>query len=214
MALVFFQAPEEPVQCAIEIARALKSHRHIQLRMGIHSGRVDHVKDVNDRLNVAGAGINVAKRIMDCGDAGHILLSKRVAEDLAHDRYWRPQLHELGEIDLKHDENVVIVNLYTDKCGKFATRSRTTPEKSIAVLPFENLSADPENAFFAVGMQDEILTDLAKIADLKVTSRTSVKQYETGIKRNIREIASALGVAHLVEGSVQRFGNRIRLGHS
>jgi TolB-like protein/class 3 adenylate cyclase/Tfp pilus assembly protein PilF len=216
MALVFFQTPEEPVQCAMEIARALKNHRHIQLRMGIHSGRVDQVKDVNDRLNVAGAGINIAKRVMDCGDAGHILLSKRVAEDLAQDRYWRQHLHELGEIELKHGENVVIVNLYRGEFGnpkrpgKFAATSRTTPEKSIAVLPFENLSADPENAFFAVGMQDEILTDLAKIADLKVTSRTSVKQYETGVKRNIREIANALGVAHLVEGSVQRFGNRIR----
>jgi TolB-like protein/class 3 adenylate cyclase/Tfp pilus assembly protein PilF len=217
MALVFFQTPEEPVRCAMEIARALKNHRHIRLRMGIHSGRVDQVKDVNDRLNVAGAGINVAKRVMDCGDAGHILLSKRVAEDLAQDRYWRPRLHELGEIELKHGESVVIVNLYTEELGnpqppfKFATTSGTVPEKSIAVLPFENLSTDPENAFFAIGMQDQILTDLARIADLKVTSRTSVRQYETGVKRNIREIANALRVAHVVEGSVQRFGNRVRL---
>jgi TolB-like protein/class 3 adenylate cyclase/Tfp pilus assembly protein PilF len=216
MALVFFQTPEEPVRCALEIARALKNYPHVRLRMGIHSGPVDQLRDVNDRLNVAGPGINVAKRVMDCGDAGHILLSKRVAEDLAHDAYWRARLHELGEVELKHGEKLVIVNLYTQQVGnskpplKFTTISPVMPHKSIAVLPFENLSADRENAFFALGMQDQILTDLAKIADLKVTSRTSVRQYETGVKRNIREIANALGVAHVVEGSVQRSGNRVR----
>ena len=102
MALVFFQTPEEPVQCAMEIARALKNHPQIRLRMGVHSGPVDQVKDVNDRVNVAGAGINMAQRVMACGDAGHILLSKRVAEDLAQDKLWQPHLHELGEVELKH----------------------------------------------------------------------------------------------------------------
>ena len=77
-ALVFFRTPEEPVECALEITRALKNHPHIRLRMGVHSGPVDQVKDVNDRLNVAGAGINIAQRVMDCGDADHILISKRV----------------------------------------------------------------------------------------------------------------------------------------
>src|SRR5919109_839635 len=102
MALVFFQSPEEPVQCAMEIARALKNDQHIRLRMGVHSGPVDQIKDVNDRSNVAGAGINIAQRVMDCGDAGHILVSKRVADDLAQDSLWQPLLHEVGQIEVKH----------------------------------------------------------------------------------------------------------------
>src|SRR5437899_3522989 len=81
----------------------------------------------------------------------------------------------------------------------------------IAVLPFENLSTDHENAFFTYGVQDEILNGLAKIGDLKVISRTSVMQYESGVKRNLRQIANELGVAHIVEGSVQRAGNRVRV---
>src|SRR6266568_2274607 len=117
MALVFFQTPEEPVQCAMEIARALKSHPHIRLRMGVHSGPVDQIKDVNDRINVAGAGINIAQRVMDCGDAGHILLSKRVADDLAQDKLWQPHLHELGEIEVKHGRKLGIVNLYSEEIG-------------------------------------------------------------------------------------------------
>jgi class 3 adenylate cyclase len=117
MALVFFQTPEEPVQCAMEVARALKSHPNIRLRMGVHSGPVDQVKDVNDRLNVAGVGINIAQRVMDCGDAGHILLSKRVADDLAQDSLWQPHLHELGEVEGKHGTKLGIVNLYTDELG-------------------------------------------------------------------------------------------------
>src|SRR6266404_7881093 len=168
MALVFFQSPEEPVHCAMEIAKALKSYPHIRLRMGVHSGPVDQVTDVNDQTNVAGAGINIAQRVMDCGDAGHILVSKRVADDLAQDRLWQPLLHELGEIEVKHGVNLGIVNLYTAELGnphapeKLSRRAETAkqpasssdisvnvPEKSIAVLPFENLSADPENAFFA-----------------------------------------------------------------
>jgi TolB-like protein/class 3 adenylate cyclase/Flp pilus assembly protein TadD len=230
MALVFFQTPEEPVQCAMEIAKALGNHPDIQLRMGVHSGPVDQIKDVNDRANVAGAGINIAQRVMSCGDAGHILLSKRVADDLAHDSLWQPILHELGEIELKHGVKIGIVNLHTAELGNPATprgfvgRAQNnaainervdngidTPDKSIAVLPFESLSADPNNTFFADAIQDEILTDLAKIADLKVISRTSVMQYKTGVKRNLREIADELGVAHIVEGSVQPAGNRVRV---
>ena len=269
MALVFFQTPEEPVQCAMEIARALKNHPHIRLRMGVHSGPVDQVKDVNDRSNVAGAGINIAQRVMDCGDAGHILVSKRVADDLAQDRLWQPHLHELGEVELKHGQKVGIVNLYTEELGnarppekfealkqkqdasitgrdtssilrdkralaavailllaalgigfwkfhhstapKLTSTSATMPEKSIAVLPFENLSEEKANAFFADGVQDEILTDLARIADLKVISRTSVMHYRSGVARNLREIAEQLGVAHVLEGSVQRSGNRVRV---
>ncbi len=230
MALVFFQSLEEPVQCALEISRALKNHPRLRLRMGVHSGPVDQVKDVNNRSNVAGAGINIAQRVMDCGDAGHILVSQRVADDLAQDSLWQPHLHELGEIEVKHGVKVGIVNVYTEELGNpeapakvsqpEATpqpftiplaRASTVPEKSIAVLPFENLSADPENVFFVDGVHDEILTDLARIADLKVISRTSVMQYKTGAKRNLREIAGELGVAHVVEGSVQRAGNRVRV---
>jgi TolB-like protein/class 3 adenylate cyclase/Tfp pilus assembly protein PilF len=230
MALVFFQTPEEPVQCAMEIARALKNHPDIRLRMGVHSGPVDQVKDVNDRLNVTGVGINVAQRVMDCGDAGHILVSKRVADDLAQDRLWQPHLHELGEIDVKHGAKVAIFNVHTAELGNPVLPEKLShhpqasklsaaesedvsamPEKSIAVLPFENLSADPNNTFFADAIQDEILTDLSNIADLKVISRTSVMQYKTGAKRNLREIADELGVAHIVEGSVQPAGNRVRV---
>src|SRR2546422_7467230 len=230
MALVFFQSPEEPVHCAMEIAKALKNYPHIRLRMGVHSGPVDQVTDVNDQTNVAGVGINFAQRVMDCGDAGHILISKRVADDLAQDRLWQPHLHELGEIEVKHGVKLGIVNLYTAELGnphapeKLSRRAEAAkqparssdatanvPEKSIAVLPFENLSAEQENAFFTDGVQDEILTNLAKIADLKVISRTSVMQYKDVAKRNLREIASALGVAHILEGSVQRAVNRVRV---
>ena len=230
MALVFFQSPEEPVHCAMEIAKALKNYPHIRLRMGVHSGPVDQVTDVNDQKNVAGVGINFAQRVMDYGDAGHILISKRVADDLAQDRLWQPLLHELGEIEVKHGVKLGIVNLHSAELGNphapqklspqagaakqpiasFKTES-VVPEKSIAVLPFENLSAEQENAFFTDGVQDEILTNLGKIADLKVISRTSVLQYKTGMKRNLREIANALGVAHVVEGTVQRAGNRVRV---
>src|SRR5438128_8529343 len=229
MALVFFESPEEPVQCALEISRLVKNYPRLRLRMGVHSGPVDQIKDVNDRLNVAGAGINIAQRVMDCGDAGQILVSKRVADDLAQDSLWQPLLHELGEIEVKHGMKLSIVNLYTAELGNSHPPDRmsgqaaavkqpaVSPEiapdiskKSIAVLPFENLSADPENAFFADGVQDEILTNLAKIADLKVISRSSVMQYRVPT-RNLRQIANELGVAHILEGNVQRAGNRVRV---
>jgi adenylate cyclase len=278
MALLFFRSPEEPVRCALEISRALQDHTHIQLRMGIHSGPVNRVTDVNDKTNFAGAGINVAQRVMDCGDAGHILLSGHVAEDLTHYRHWQPYLHDLGECKVKHGLRLHLFNVYKDNLGnpeapekvKSEKRSKQAfalwsipssrwprvaliatllvsavavaissliffhrtslsptklthpeatntgqppaiPEKSIAVLPFENLSDDKENAYFAGGVQDEILTNLAKIADLKIISRTSVRQYKSGIARNLPEISRQLGIAHVVEGSVQRSGNRVRV---
>src|SRR5437867_2508643 len=273
MALVFYQTPKEPVQCEMEIARALKNHPQIRLRMGVHSGPVDQVKDVNDRLNVAGAGINIAQRVMACGDAGHILLSERVAEDLAQDKLWQPHLHELGEIEVKHGRKLGIVNLYSEEIGnpkvpekltgasrqpaerpvqvgwsrliKIAalllicllaaiaaiillrhrgtylpsTQTLTSPapvretsvaEKSIAVLPFENLSRDPNNAYFADGIQDEILTRLSKIADLKVISRTSTQHYRSA-PENLPEIAKQLGVANILEGRVQKSGDAVRV---
>src|SRR5713226_5251323 len=117
MALVFRTNPEAPVECAVEIGRALKSHPAIQLRMGIHSGPVNEVVDVNQRANIAGAGINMAQRVMDCGDAGHILLSKHVAEDLEQDDRWRPLLHDLGTCEVKHGMRVGVTNLYSDEVG-------------------------------------------------------------------------------------------------
>jgi TolB-like protein/class 3 adenylate cyclase/Flp pilus assembly protein TadD len=252
MALVFYTSPEAPAQCAVEISRAVKEHPRLQLRMGIHSGPVSGVVDVNERANLAGAGLNMAQRMMDCGDAGHILLSKHVAEDLEEYEQWRPLLHDLGACEVKHGVRVSVVNLYADQVGnprlpkKFeALKKRrvqmrwaaTTaallalgvivagiamfsryrirsilapPEKSIAVLPFDNLSSDRENAYFADGIQDEILTRLSKIADLKVISRTSTQQYQSK-PGNLSEIARQLGVAHILEGSVQKSGDAVRV---
>src|SRR5256714_3151629 len=117
MALVFYTSPEAPAQCAVEISSALKEHPRRQLRMGIHSGPVRRVVDVNERANLAGAGINIAQRVMDCGDAGHILLSKHVAEDLEEYERWRPLLHDLGSCEVKHGVRVSVVNLYDDQVG-------------------------------------------------------------------------------------------------
>jgi TolB-like protein/class 3 adenylate cyclase/Flp pilus assembly protein TadD len=274
MALLFFHSPEEPARCALEISRELKNHSGIQVRMGIHSGPVNRVTDVNDQSNVAGAGINVAQRVLDCGDAGHVLLSKHVADDLAQYRHWQPYLHDLGECEVKHGLRLHVVNLCKDGLGndqvpeKLRRRARwkqsssaavrpigaprwpkpvllvailvsavalavsfltlfhrvppTTTgnasetaapvlERSIAVMPFQNLSDDKQNAYFADGVQDEVLTNLARVADLKVISRTSTMQYKTGAQRNLRDVAKALGVSHVVEGSVQRSGGRVRV---
>jgi TolB-like protein/class 3 adenylate cyclase/Tfp pilus assembly protein PilF len=261
MALVFATTPDAPVSCAMEISNALRSHPELRVRMGIHSGPVSGTTDVNDRSNVAGAGINLAQRVMDCGDAGHILLSKHVADDLEQYRQWRSHLHDLGECEVKHDVRVHVVNLYTDEVGNaelpekfkgtgvgatavpaakeaspkstipkwamvgavvavavigllfWSKRTPTisaAPEKSIAVLPFENLSEDKANAYFADGIQDEILTRLAKIADLKVISRTSTQHYKSA-PDNLREIAKQLEVAHILEGSVQKSGDSVRV---
>src|ERR1700737_3707387 len=132
MALVFSNSAEAPVECALEISKALQSYPQIQLRMGVHSGPVNAVSDVNDRSNVTGAGINMAQRVMDCGDAGHILLSRRVAEDLEQYRQWQPHLHDLGECEVKHGVRVSVVNLYTDELG-----NPELPEKFSRVPPVE-----------------------------------------------------------------------------
>src|SRR5437868_1080325 len=252
MALVFYTSPEAPAQCAVEISRFLKEEPRLHLRMGIHSGPVSGVVDVNERANVAGAGINLAQRVMDCGDAGHILLSKHVAEDLEEYDRWRPLLHELGACEVKHGVRLGVTNLYSDEVGnrqlpkkfqalkKHRARVRwaattaallalgvivagiamfsrywirstlAASEKGIAVLPFENLSSDKENAYFADGIQDEILTRLSKIADLKVISRTSTQHYKSA-PDNLREIGQQLGVANLLEGSVQKAGNAVHI---
>jgi TolB-like protein/Tfp pilus assembly protein PilF len=273
MALLFFHSPEEPPRCALEISRALHDHPHVQLRMGVHSGPVSRVTDVNDKTNMAGSGINIAQRVMDCGDSGHILLSKHLADDLAEYRHWRPHLHDLGECEVKHGLRLHLVNLYKDDLGnphlpeklkkrwkqapvpvrpitaprwpkvliavalvaavvalvissliffyrpsstttsispRAIATSTTAPEKSIAVLPFENRSEDKENAYFADGVQDEILTRLSKILDLKVISRTSTQHYKSA-PENLREIAKQLDVANILEGSVQKVGDQVRV---
>ena len=270
MALLFFENLEQPMRCALEIAEALRNRPEIQVRMGIHSGPVNQVPDVNDRINIAGAGINIAQRVLDCGDAGHILLSKHVADDLVEYRHWQPYLHDLGECEVKHGLRLHLFNLCKDGIGNLATPEKfkrrkrwketapvhsvasprwprwapiaalllsgcalaisftiffrhrsmqseafgslasAIPDKSIAVLPFENLSDDKQNAYFADGVQAEILTNLAKVADLKVISRTSVMLYKSA-ERNLREIGKALGVAHILEGTVQRAGGRVRV---
>ena len=252
-AFVFRNSPEAPVLCALEISKALESHPELNVRMGIHSGPVSEVSDLNQQASIAGAGINIAQRVMDCGDAGHILLSRHVAEDLEHYPRWQPFLHESADCEVKHGLRIGLVNLYGDGIGnsqvpkkfqaikkrraktrwaviatavllvgaivaafvavskKSARSTSTISDKSIAVLPFENLSEDKENAYFTEGVGDEILTDLAKIADLKVISRTSVMQYKNGISRNLREIAEQLGVAYVLEGSVQRMRARVRV---
>src|SRR5216684_8043838 len=258
--LVFYHSPEAPVECALEISRLLKKHPELQLRMGIHSGPVSGVIDATGKANVAGAGINIAQRVMDCGDAGHILLSKHVAEDLEEYPHWQPHLHELGECVVKHGVRLSVVNLYTEELGNpalpeklkaarvaaaarrkraafrwlslgavsllavialmgflllryrglLATAELPVPEKSIAVLPFDNRSRDPDNAYFADGIQDEILTRLSKIADLKVISRTSTQHYKSA-PENLSEIARQLGVANILEGSVQKAADQVRV---
>ena len=252
MALVFYTSPEAPAQCAMEISRALKEHPCLHLRMGIHSGPVSGMVDVNERANLAGAGLNIAQRVMDCGDAGHILLSKHVAEDLEEYEQWRPLLHDLGSCEAKHGVRVSVVNLYDDRFGnaklprKFETlRKRRTrlrwaamtaallalaaivagvavfsrnrvrsmlaaPEKSIAVLPFENLSEEKANAYFADGIQNEILTRLATVRDLKVISRTSTAKYQSK-PDNLKTVAQELGVSTILEGAVQKAGDKVRV---
>jgi adenylate cyclase len=229
MALVFFKSPEEPVHCAMEIAKALKSYPHIRLRMGVHSGPVDQVTDVNDQTNVAGAGINIAQRVMDCGDAGHILVSERVADDLAQDRLWQPLLHELGELEVKHGVKVGIVNLYNVELGNSRAPQRLSsqarpakeprisstavpeiPQKSIAVLAFVNMSNDPENEFFSDGIAEEIINALTKIKALRVAARTSSFAFK-GKNEDIGEVGRKLKVHTVLEGSVRKAGNRLRV---
>ena len=225
-ALVFRDSPEAPVTCALEMSKALKNHPDLRVRMGIHSGPVKEVTDLNEQANIAGAGINIAQRVMDCGDAGHILVSKRVADDLEQYGRWRPLLHDLGICEVKHGATLGIVNLYSDEIGnpetpkkfkaeekrprKKSDRAQPILRKSIAVLPFENLSEDKANAYFADGIQEEILTRLSRIGDLKVISRTSTQRFKNS-PDNISQIASQLGVANIVEGSVRKAGNRVRV---
>jgi len=251
-ALVFRNSPEAPLLCAIEVSKELKRYPELRVRMGVHSGPVNEVTDLNAQANIAGAGINIAQRIMDCGDAGHILLSKHVAEDLEQFPKWRPYLHDLGECEVKHGVRVGVVNLNADQVGNpqlpqkfqalrkhrvrvrwakvavallmlaaitagfvFLLRRQTrsalaSVEKSIAVLPFENLSEEKGNAYFAEGIKDEILTKLAAVRDLKVISRTSTAKYQSK-PDNLKTVAQELGVSTILEGAVQKAGDKVRV---
>jgi adenylate cyclase len=229
MALIFYNSPEQPVNCALEISRALKNSP-LAVRMGVHSGPVSAVTDLNDRVNAAGMGINVAQRVMDCGDTGHILLSKRVAEDLQQHSRWRPHLHDLGEVEVKHGERVHVFNFYSDEAGNpdlpkkvigaaVQSRPSTAPsakktaksqKPSICVLPFANMSGDPEQEYFSDGITEDIITDLSKISALHVVSRNTAFTFK-GKAVDIGQVTSQLNVSHVVEGSVRKAAGRVRI---
>jgi serine/threonine-protein kinase len=260
MALVFRTSPEAPVQCALGIGQALRSRPHIQLRMGIHSGPVNEVVDVNQNANIAGAGINIAQRVMDCGDAGHILISKHAAEDLEQYDHWQPYLHDLGECEVKHGQCVGVVNFSGEEIGnqqvpkklelrkKQRARARwtaiatallllativaalvivsrksakstspaqvptaaTPAPKSIAVLPLLNESGDPKDEYFSDGLSEELIAALAQIKDLKVIGRSSSFRFKER-KEESKTIGEKLGVTTLLEGTVRKQGDRVRI---
>jgi len=248
-ALVFRNNVEAPVLCAMAIGKELKRHPEIHVRMGIHSGPVNEITDLNAQANIAGAGINFAQRVMDCGDAGHILLSQHVADDLEHYPRWQPYLHSLGECEVKHGVRLNMTNLYSEEFGNpnlpgklqaarkhrahvrwaavaaavlmlaaiiggvfyFARPSTIAIDKnSIAVLPFVNMTPDKEQDYFSDGISEELLNLLSKIPQLKVTARTSSFSFK-GKGVEIPEIARQLHVANVLEGSVRRSGEQLRI---
>jgi adenylate cyclase len=253
MALAFFTSPDAPVRCALQLSEVIRQLPRLQLRMGIHSGPVDKLADVNERSNVAGSGINTAQRVMHCGDAGHILLSRRVADDLAQYGRWQPDLHDLGQVEVKHGLKIDIVSLYNERVGNAAIpkkiaeakrnvarrakirvfvlalgiliagvalfllqRAKSTklraggPEKSIAVLPFTDLSQTKDQEYFCDGMSEEILDALAKVEGLRVVARTSSFSFK-GKSADASEVGKKLNVENVLEGSVRRDGNRVRI---
>ena len=254
MALVFHHSAEEPARCALEVAEALRKHPEIPVRMGIHSGPVSAVTDVSGRGNIAGAGINMAQRVMDCGDAGHILLSQHVADDLMQYRQWAPRLHDLGECEVKHGVRLHLVNLYADPLGnsavpqklaaakttahpgtkggliaalavvlllaagagyyltshRTAPASEPAPQKSIAVLPLVNSTGDPAQEYFSDGMSEEFISSLSRLSELKVIGRTSSFQFK-GKPDDSKTIGEKLGVRYLLEGSVRKSADRVRI---
>jgi TolB-like protein/class 3 adenylate cyclase/lipoprotein NlpI len=260
-ALVFRTTPEAPALCALEISRELKKHPQLRVRMGIHSGPVNEVTDLNEQANITGAGINLAQRVMDCGDAGHILVSQRAAEDLATYRQWSQHLRSLGECEVKHAVRLHIFNLCNEEAGnpELPKKLRAIPAKkkgraygmviavalaaalllgalfyslakkreasssqlatdtglhvirSLAVLPLDNYSGDKNQDYFAEGMTDELTTDLATISQLRVISRSSTTQFTGAQRPPTPEIAKMLNVDAVVEGSVRRSGDKVRI---
>ena len=258
MSLVFFDDPQAPIECAAEIASALEQHPDIQLRMGIHSGPINEVIDVSDRSNVAGAGIDMAQRVMNCGDAGHILLSKRVAEDLAPYPRWHSHLHDLGECEVKHGRKIGLVNFYTGEIGNPAapklcaardnsaiarstsslpgssgrkrmliaaaafciiavalgvfvfSRPNVAPlwknsgaGHSIAVLPFQNASNDPNTEYLAEGIAEALINSLAELQQLKVIARSTAFHYK-GNDVDPRRVGRELQVTAVLTGKIRQ----------
>jgi len=228
-ALVFRTNVEAPALCALEITRELQKHPgskekpQLRLRMGIHSGPVNEVVDLNEQANIAGAGINIAQRVMDCGDAGHILVSKRDADDLEHYSQWRSLLHELGECEVKHGLRISLLNLYGDEAGnpelpekfrqaKAETAPGAAPAKSVAVLPFVNMSADKNDEYLSDGMTEELINALAKVPGLRVPGRSSSFAFKGKNEDDIfRKVGEQLHVNAVLEGSVRKAGDKLRI---
>ena len=230
--LIFYKSPEQPVECALEIHRALKTHPELRVRMGVHSGPVSAVIDVNERANAAGMGINIAQRVMDCGDAGHILLSKRIAEDLGQYGHWQPHLHDLGEAEVKHGVRVHVFNLYNEELGNREMpeklRQAKAKEQSVseigasdaparqdegfwmAVLPFKDSGANGELAALADGLTEDIITGLSRFPYLKVISRSSTLRYGKE-SADVRTIGQSLGARYIIEGSLRQAGSKLRV---
>jgi TolB-like protein/tetratricopeptide (TPR) repeat protein len=252
MALVFTGSVEDPVECALQVSQAFRGQPNLPVRMGIHSGPVHHVHDINGRQNIAGDGINIAQRVMDCGDAGHILISKRVAGDLAQHRHWRPYLHELGQCEVKHGERIGLVNFYGETIGNrvipqkirsaasrdtaakrkpmivglivagavllllvlFAiAHHRALPapaaDKRIAVLPFKPLLPENRDPVLELGMADTLITKLSNARAVVVSSLNSVRKF-TALDQDARAAGRELHVDSVLEGNVQKVGDRIR----
>src|SRR5438128_1324787 len=224
-ALIFRTNVEAPALCALEISKELKRYPELHVRMGIHSGPVNEVTDLNEQANIAGAGINIAQRVMDCGDAGHILVSKRVADDLEHYSQWRSLLHELGECEVKHGLRISLLNLYGDETGnpelpekfrqakaKAQTAPGAAPAKSVAVLPFVNMSADKNDEYLSEGMTEELINALAKVPGLRVPGRTSCFAFKGKNEDDIfRKVGEQLHVNSVLEGSVRKAGEKLRV---
>jgi adenylate cyclase len=214
-ALVFRTSPEAPVKCAMEINKALKNHPELRVRMGIHSGPVNATTDLNEQANIAGAGINIAQRVMDCGHAGHILLSRHVADDLKHYARWRPYLHEIGECKVKHGEIISLVNFYTGELGNPQRPQNirgAAPAKSVAVLPFVNMSADKHDEYLSDGMTEELINALARVPGLRVPGRTSCFAFKDKPGADIfRKVGDQLQVNTVLEGSVRKAGDKLRV---
>ena len=223
MALVFRRSAEEPARCALEIAEGLRKYLEIPVRMGIHSGPVSEVIDVSGRTNLAGAGINMAQRVMDCGDAGHILLSKRVADDLEAYRHWASHLYSLGECEVKHGVRLQLVNLYSDDLGNPETPQKLLQAKEkadaeraaadngfwVAVLPFKYGGNNADVTTLVEGLNEEIVTGLSLFSYLKVISRGSTVRYANE-SVDIRAAGKELGARYVMEGSVRQAGTRLR----
>src|SRR5438477_4689465 len=219
-ALVFRTSPETPALCALEISKALKNHPELCVRMGIHSGPVNEVTDLNEQANIAGAGINIAQRVMDCGDAGHILVSKRVADDLEHYAQWRSLLHELGECEVKHGLRISILNLYDDNVGNPELPEKFRKAKApvvaargeelwVAVLPFKS-SGDAEMEFFANGLGEDITTGLSRFGYLSVITSASTKRLK-GEPADEKALGNKLGARYVIQGSIRKGGPGVRI---